>query len=64
MKIYSWILIIVLFFAAKGISSEPDNKDSIETTRTIIDKWVETQRTISKDKQDWVLATWRPRRPI
>ena len=46
----------MLFFAAKGISSEPDNKDSIETTRTIIDKWVETQRTISKDKQDWVLA--------
>ncbi len=33
-----------------------DMRDSIDSTRTIIEQWVETQRQISKAKQDWALA--------
>ena len=56
MKKYCGILIVILSIAAIGWPSDSDNPGSIETTRTVIEKWVDTQGLISKEKQDWALT--------
>jgi hypothetical protein len=39
-----------------GWATEPAVSDSINSARLTIEKWVETQRVISKEKQDWELG--------
>jgi FtsZ-binding cell division protein ZapB len=56
MRILSGTSVIVLMLVVNGLSSEPVSRDTIESTRTVIEKWVETQRLISVEKQNWVLA--------
>ncbi len=41
---------------AIGWAAEPAAKNSIDIARQTIEKWVETQRVISKEKQDWELG--------
>jgi FtsZ-binding cell division protein ZapB len=41
---------------AIGWTAEPAARDSIDSARLTIEKWVETQRVISKEKQDWELG--------
>ena len=55
-KVYSRIIIILLVAAAFCWAAEPAARDSIESTRTALEKWVETRRAISQEKQDWALS--------
>lgn len=55
-KIYKRIVIILLVTAIFGWAAEPAARDSIESTRTALEKWVETRRAISQEKQDWALS--------
>jgi len=56
MKIYGVMIIVLLSVFGFVCATELDQKDSIETTRSVIERWVETQRLISKEKHDWALA--------
>ncbi len=55
MKIYS-VTGLLLLISAICFASEMTQKDSVETTRIVIEKWVETQQLISKEKHDWAMA--------
>ena len=55
MKIYSVIIIFLLSISVVGRSADLSLTNSVDTTRTVIEQWVETQRLISKDKHDWAL---------
>ncbi|HSW01973.1 MAG TPA: hypothetical protein VLI39_17535 [Sedimentisphaerales bacterium] len=49
-------MVIVLAAAALGWAAEPGTRENIDNARAAMEKWVETQRVISKEKQDWVLG--------
>jgi FtsZ-binding cell division protein ZapB len=49
-------VLIVLTAVAIGWAAEPVARDSIGNARAALEKWVETRRTISKEKQDWALG--------
>ncbi len=52
-------VLLAIALAVPGIlvAQEPAANDRIEgTTRPILEKWVETRRTISKEKRDWALG--------
>lgn len=51
-------IVVVLLVAtwAVGQNSQSTNAENIERTRTSIEKWVETRRIISKERQDWALG--------
>lgn len=53
---HGWIIIITLAIAAVSPAVEPDAKTSIENARTAYKEWIENQRIISKEKQDWALG--------
>ncbi len=54
-KIHCRIPIIIAITAALGSAEGPVVRDSVEDTRAALEKWVETRKTISKEKQDWAL---------
>lgn len=41
---------------ALGWATEPVVRDNIDNVRTTLEKWIETRRLISKEKQDWALG--------
>lgn len=49
-------VIVVLAAAALGWAAETGNRQRIDSARLAMEKWVETQRVISKEKQDWALG--------
>ncbi len=49
-------VIVVLAAAALGWAAETGTRERIDNARAAMEKWVETQRVISKEKQDWVLG--------
>jgi septal ring factor EnvC (AmiA/AmiB activator) len=49
-------MVIVLAAAALGWAAEPGTRENIDNARAAMEKWVETQRVISKEKQDWVFG--------
>jgi hypothetical protein len=49
-------VVIVLAAAALGWAAEPGTRESIDNARATMEKWVETRRVISKEKQDWALG--------
>ena len=51
-----YLTILASPLAALGWAAEPVEKDRIEGVRSVMDKWVETRQTISKERQDWVLG--------
>ena len=54
---YSWIIIIVVLVAAVlSWAAEPVVRDNIDNVLTTLEKWIETRRLISKEKQDWALG--------
>jgi hypothetical protein len=55
-KKYSWIIIVVLLVTALGWATEPLVRDNIDNVRNTLEKWIETRRLISKEKQDWALG--------
>ncbi len=50
------IIVAVLAAAATGWAAEPGTRESIDTVRATMEKWVETRRVISQEKQDWALG--------
>jgi len=54
-KIHGRIVIILVAIAALGWAAEPAARDSVDNAREALEKWVETRKTISKEKQDWAL---------
>lgn len=46
----------MLAVAALSWAAEPAARDSIDTARAALEKWVETRQVISQEKQDWALA--------
>lgn len=54
-KIHSRIYIILATAAALGWAAEPVARSRVESAREALEKWVETRKTISKEKQDWAL---------
>lgn len=52
------LAVLALAALAWGVesASEDNPADNIDTTRTLIEQWVETQRAISKEKKDWTLG--------
>lgn len=50
------VIVVVLGAAALGWAAEPGTRESIENARATMEKWVETRRVISKEKQDWALG--------
>jgi uncharacterized phage infection (PIP) family protein YhgE len=55
-KIFGRIVIVLLAIGALSWSAEPIAREKINNTRVTLEKWVETQRMISKEKQEWALA--------
>jgi len=55
MKIYRVMIIILLSVPALCRASELISNNPVETTRTVIEQWVEVQGKISKAKNDWTL---------
>jgi FtsZ-binding cell division protein ZapB len=53
---YSRIIIVVLAAAALSRAAEPIVRNNIDIVRTTLEKWIETRRLISKEKQDWALG--------
>lgn len=49
-------VVVVLAAAALGWAAETGTRERIDNARAATEKWVETQRVISKEKQDWVLG--------
>lgn len=47
---------VVAAAAALGLAAEPVARDSVESAREALEKWVETRKVISKEKQDWALG--------
>ena len=39
-----------------AFGQEETNSDRVDATRVLLEKWVETRRIISKEKQDWALG--------
>lgn len=55
-KKYTWTIIIALIAAALSWAAEPVVRDNIDNVRSTLEKWIETRRLISKEKQDWALG--------
>jgi DNA anti-recombination protein RmuC len=55
-RIHSWTIIVVLAVVALGWTAEPVARENINDVRAALEKWVETRRVISKEKQDWALG--------
>jgi hypothetical protein len=49
-------IVIVLTAAALGWAAEPSARESIDNVRAAMEKWVETRRVISKERQEWALG--------
>jgi len=52
------IIVLLITFTAPACmgATEPAPSDSIDAVRGSLEKWVETRKVISREKQDWVLA--------
>ena len=50
------MVIILAAGAAIGWAAEPVARDTVGSARAALEKWVETRKVISKEKQDWALA--------
>ncbi len=55
-RILGWTILAVLTIVALGWAAEPTGQDQIDNVRAVMEKWVETQRIISKERQDWTLG--------
>lgn len=51
-----WTILATLAIAALGWATEPSGKNQIDDVRAVMEKWVETQRTISRERHDWMLG--------
>ncbi len=49
------LIFVICLFASTGISAGKDD-EKIENTKAALEKWVETQKIISKEKRDFELA--------
>ncbi len=49
-------VLIVLTVAARSWAAEPLGRADIENVRATMEKWVETKRVISQERQDWTLG--------
>lgn len=56
LKAKNILMIFALCLLVTGILNADNNTENIENTRATIEKWVETQRVISKEKHDLALA--------
>ena len=45
-------MVVLLAAAALGAAAEPPVRESIDNARATMEKWVETRRVISREKQD------------
>ena len=58
----SLVGLVLISFADDGAASRAFSQDGLETrdrisnTRTAMEEWVETERAISRERRDWVLA--------
>jgi septal ring factor EnvC (AmiA/AmiB activator) len=50
------MMLMLLAFATMAFGQEESNSDRVDGTRVLLEKWVETRRLISKEKQDWALG--------
>lgn len=49
------VLLLILAFASIAFG-QVDPSDRVDGTRVLLEKWVQTRRLISKEKQDWALG--------
>jgi FtsZ-binding cell division protein ZapB len=49
-------VIAMLVVAISSQAAEPAGQGQIDNVRTLTEKWVETRRVISKERQDWTLG--------
>ena len=53
---YVLTLLVGLVAAVPAGTAQTDGADRIDDVRTTMDKWVQTRRLISKERQDWTLG--------
>ncbi|MBN1974647.1 MAG: DUF3450 family protein [Sedimentisphaerales bacterium] len=56
LHIISTGLILVFVEAIHGQAVNPPARETIDTARNVIEQWVDTQRALSKEKQNWEMA--------
>ncbi len=52
----NWTIGTILVVGAMGFTAQAVPQESVEKVRSTLEKWVETRRVISKEKQDWTLG--------
>jgi hypothetical protein len=55
-KTLNWSAVVLLAMVALSRGAESVTRDTIDNVRTTLEKWVETQRVISKERQEWALG--------
>lgn len=53
---YIWMVVILLTAAVLSWAAEPVVSNNIDNVRSTLEKWIETRRLISREKQDWALG--------
>jgi FtsZ-binding cell division protein ZapB len=54
--IWAWIVFLGILSPLYLIAAETEKTNATQNTRAVIEKWIETQRIISQEKRDLVLA--------
>jgi FtsZ-binding cell division protein ZapB len=51
-----WAVAVILAACASGWAAGATTQDSVDEARTALDRWIETRRVISKERQDWAVG--------
>ena len=55
-RVHRGAIVVAAVVAALGGAAEPLGHERIDNVRSVMEKWVETRRVISKERQDWTLG--------